>query len=563
MTAALGAPLRRHGGPIAFGVLGALAFAVLFYAGRNGTFYNDEWYFVEIEGLGTFEDWMRPWGAHWVMVPMILWRSVFAVVGLGSYLPYLALLVLLHVLAATALFILVRRASGDLFALCASAVFLFLGSAYHNLFWAFQSAFVISTAAGLWALVAFERGDRRGAVAGAALLLVSLASSGMGVPFAVAAGVELLIDRRRRRAIVWLLPVALVFATWYLGFGRDAASATEASTGRSDPITILTFIALGPAASIHALVGLGMLGEVLLYITGLLTLAILAVRRAIPPRAVGAAAGISVMLAMIAIGRGVFGVSTVEQPRYVYEGVVFILLIVSALVGRRVSLPPTTPGGAILATAVVVLTAVALIRNVAIIPGGAGVFVAHAGELRAVVSLTERYGPERLDAPIAPGRRAFVPSPSELQTFMAAHGRVDSDILRPTVVLPPTAEQRDRALWRVLGQTVEPVPASEPSGSSPPILLTAQGVTIDGACLDIRPGGSVMVELGAGEAIVIEGPGRWSIGLGHEADPQVNTVLSPTIGDGWHRVAVPDLADGIPYRLALTRAAGEARVCSE
>ncbi len=103
MTDALGSRMRRHGGVIAFAVLGVLAFAVLFYAGRNGTFYGDEWSFVGIEGIGTIDDWMRPWGAHWVMVPMILWRSVFTVVGLGSYLPYLAILLVLHILAATAL----------------------------------------------------------------------------------------------------------------------------------------------------------------------------------------------------------------------------------------------------------------------------------------------------------------------------------------------------------------------------------------------------------------------------------------------------------------------------
>ena len=260
----------------------------------------------------------------------------------------------------------------------------------------------------MWALVAFERGDRRGSFAGAALLLVSLASSGMGVPFTVAAGVELLVDRRRRRAIVWLLPVVLVFAIWYLGFGREAASATGATTGQTDLVTILSFIDLGPAASIQALVGIGMLGEVLLYLAGLLTLAILAVRRTIPPRAVGAAAGITVMLAMLAIGRGAFGVGTAAQPRYVYEGVAFVLLIASALIGRRTSLRPATPIGAVLTTAVVVLTAIALARNLAIIPGGAGVFVENAGELRAVISLTERYGPGRLDAPIAPGGRAFI-----------------------------------------------------------------------------------------------------------------------------------------------------------
>jgi hypothetical protein len=552
--------IRQHRWTLAFGATAALAFAVLFVAGRHGTFYYDEWHFVEIQGVGSFDDWMRPFQAHWVMVPLILWRSVFAVVGLGSYLPYLALLLAIHVIAAAGLFTLVRRTSGNLVALCAAGVFLFLGSAWQNLFWAFQYGFVTSTATGLWALVALERGDRRSSILGAFLLMLSLASSGMGVAFATAAGVELLVDPRRRRAIAWLVPVGLVFAAWYLAFGRASAAIIQADTGGTDVATVLSFVAFGPASSIHALVGAGLIGQGL-YLAGLLTLALLATRRSVPPRVIGAAAGITIMLALLAIGRGVFGIGTTAAPRYLYEGVVFVLLAGSALIGRRASLRPTTPGGAVLVAAVVALTAVALARNVAIIPGGAAFFVDAAGELRGVIALTDRYGPERLDAPIPSGGRAFVPSPSELLAHMAAHGRPDSDIFRPTVVVPPTPEQRDRALWRVLGATVKPTPGAEPMATNTPVLLMAQGVVVDGPCLDVRPGGSVTVEVAAGGAVAIRGHGRWSIGLGHEADPQPTTTMTADLVDGWHRVAVPDLEDGVPYRLALHPPAA-ARVCS-
>ena len=68
------------------------------------------------------------------------------------------------------------------------------------------------------ALLALDRGDRRGDVAAAALLALALASSGLGVVIALGIAVELLVARRRRRAI-WIAAAPLgLYAIWWIGY---------------------------------------------------------------------------------------------------------------------------------------------------------------------------------------------------------------------------------------------------------------------------------------------------------------------------------------------------------
>jgi hypothetical protein len=305
-----------------------------------------------------------------------------------------------------------------------------------------------------------------------------------------------------------------------------------------------------------------MLGEGAIVIGAMATVAILLARRRLPPAALGALAGLVVMLAMIALGRGVFGVGTTAQPRYVYEGAIFVLLLLSALIGRRADHVPATRGEAVLATAIVTFTVVALLRNLPILQASS-TLVDAAGELRAVIALTEKYGAARLDAPIKPGDRFGIPPPAALEALMAAHGRLDTDRLRPTVVVPPTPEQRDRALWRVLGETVRPTATTEPRPAPLPTLLEAHDVITAAPCLTLAPGGSVTLELSAGGAVAIRGAGPWSIGFGREADPQPTSVLKVDVGDGWQRVSVPTIGADVPYRLRLKSGAPDpAALCA-
>ena len=85
---------------------------------------------------------------------------------------------------------------------------LFLGTAWPDVLWPFQIGFLSSLAAGIGALLALDREDRRGDVIAAVLLGVALASSSLGLPLLAALALEVLgrPDRRSRWWIVALPP---------------------------------------------------------------------------------------------------------------------------------------------------------------------------------------------------------------------------------------------------------------------------------------------------------------------------------------------------------------------
>ena len=210
----------------------ALATVVgLLVLGRHLTFWQDEWAFIGADP-SRLADFLEPHNEHWSTVPLILYRGVLAVVGLHSYLPYLAVLALLHVAAAGGAFVLLMRRLPGWAALLAVLPLLVLGSGFEDILWAFQIGFVASVAAGTWGLVVLETDQRRGtAVAGVALLIVGLASSGMGIFFVVAAAVRLFVDPSFRRRSVWIVVPGVVFGAWYLAYGRAGSSGGYASPG--------------------------------------------------------------------------------------------------------------------------------------------------------------------------------------------------------------------------------------------------------------------------------------------------------------------------------------------
>ncbi len=58
--------------------------------GAGMTFFSDEWAFIAARSLANPIDWLRPHNEHWSTLPIILYRLLVETVGIGSYLPYLA-----------------------------------------------------------------------------------------------------------------------------------------------------------------------------------------------------------------------------------------------------------------------------------------------------------------------------------------------------------------------------------------------------------------------------------------------------------------------------------------
>ena len=133
-----------------------MAAPVLLGLGAGLTFFADEWAFIETRSLADPSTWLTPHNEHWSTLPILTYRVLVETVGLGSYMPYLAVLIGLHLVVATLVYTLVRRTGGQLAGARAGVVVL-LGSGFENLYWAFQIGFVGSVAAGLAARSSLRR----------------------------------------------------------------------------------------------------------------------------------------------------------------------------------------------------------------------------------------------------------------------------------------------------------------------------------------------------------------------------------------------------------------------
>ena len=318
--------------------------AAILWLSRNYTFYFDEWTLI----LPADASWtviLQPHNEHPVMLTRLIYAALLGTVGMRSYIPYMAVLLALHATSVVLLFELMRRRAGDLVAVAAALLLLVLGAAWENLLWAFQIAFVGSVAFGLGALLALESGaplprePRDASLAGPphkvgrpglamALLFGSLMFSGIGLFFWIAAAVWLGLTPARRLDLVWLAPVALAFAAWYLAFGHTGAPPKPMSLAANFALLPL-YVIWGLGAAIAGLVGEGGWIGLPILVLGVAAVALAWRRRRPDAFAIATAVALIAFYAVTGLTRAQLGYQQSGAGRYVYEGAVFWLLLLA------------------------------------------------------------------------------------------------------------------------------------------------------------------------------------------------------------------------------------------
>jgi hypothetical protein len=428
MSARVGAVTASTRWPlVAFSILGAIAWLLLMIQARDATFRDDDWDLVAHRSLTDPVGWLRPFNQQWIAVPAVIFRTIFGVAGMHSYLPYLGALLLLHVATAAAVWRIVSRLSGRGPGLAAATVVLFLGVGYENLDHAFQIGMVLSTATGLWAISAIGL-DRRPAVA-AVLLLISVASHSVGNVFVGVAIVLALADRRRSNA--WLaLPVAAV-VLWTIAFDVTSLAARGGSFSSGIPL-VPAFVLTGILTAIGSVFGSGAgLGVVILAMLCVIALR-LGIRPLFPRVATATLMGLAAEYALIAIQRAEFGIGAVTWSRYLYVAVPLVLIVAAAWFGDAPRLHVRWRRPA--ALALIGLTFVALLGNLRIL----------ALSDVAASDLTHR---ERAATAIIgwstgvrqPQFDVQMPPPAEFHDLMTRYGAPYRDDLIPSVVSPVPA----------------------------------------------------------------------------------------------------------------------------
>jgi hypothetical protein len=328
--------VRRHPARLAPFALGALLVAVgawLMYETRGTTLWFDEWQWALEYNDNSLHAFIAPHNGHPTLVPVIIYRLLFATVGIDHSAPYRALGIGGHLLCVALLYAYVVRRAGAGIALLASGAILFLGPGWQNILWGLQIGWLVSIAAGLAAMLLLDRRDRFGDVAACVVLVIGVFSSGPGV--AIAAGLAVEVLRTRGWRALWIVGVSLgLFAVWWLGY-QDSSSV------RHEIGLVPSFAADSAAATLSAIAGLaGPLlsgdGSALAWgrplavaAVALLLWRLWSVPR-VPTRVLTLLAILAAFWLLTAVQRA--GIGPAEASRYVSVAAVFVVALIVELV---------------------------------------------------------------------------------------------------------------------------------------------------------------------------------------------------------------------------------------
>jgi len=513
------------GWQVAFAGLALVAGALLLSLGRDATFWGDDWLFIDARLSWDLDAFLSPHWEHPMVGVALLWKPLLATIGLQSYLPYLGVLVLLHVITAAAVLRMVQRQAGSAVALAASVVFLFLGSAGEVLLYAIPANLVGSTAAGAWALALFlERPARRGRWLIAALLVVSIATSGPALFFIAAIGAVCLIAPGRRRQLWLVVPALVAYGAWLLTYGRNTFGGDRSWVQSASLLP--DYVRDGIAHAVGSLSGLGDdIGLILAVLLLAATIWHLFGRRPILEGAVAGMAGLLAQFGVTGLARAQVDaaaeVSQAEASRYVYMAAVFLLLAGSAWLSRR---SPIVLREARVVLPLVAMTGFALAANLVALGSWHGFVQDRAYEVRAAIGILARYG----GSPAIPGDRPAqvpadsflwtLPSPDRLREITTAYGSPADDVLVPGIPEVPE-EVVERVLMDYVARAlqVEPVDAMPADTNAPRVVATTDvSVLAQDACLRVLATGAaatIVVALAGGSSLIVRPAERGSIGL--------------------------------------------------
>src|SRR5207253_88713 len=266
--------------------------------------------------------------------PILVFRGLYAVFGLHTYVPYIGVLLLLHLGTAFLLWRVMLRTGADGWVATAfAAVFLLLGAGYENLIWAFQIGFVTSTLCGLGLLILADHDRRFGArdVVVWVVAIAGLMSSGIGITMVAVAATVALLRRGWRASLVTLSVPAAVYLIWLASIGHQGFYATHVT--KTTILLIPDFVWKGLTAAADGTTGLTGFGAVA--IVGILVWLLYRHRRAslLAPAFAGAL-GAVIFFVLTGIGRVALGVDQGASARYIYVATALLLPITAVIVSQ-------------------------------------------------------------------------------------------------------------------------------------------------------------------------------------------------------------------------------------
>ena len=370
------------------------AVVTLLWLGRGLTFFADEWA-VMAERSISLDNFLKPFNEHWLGVTTVVYRLLLETVGLSSYMPYLAILALLHVVVVAEVYVLARRAAGPGLGAVIAVVVAFFGSGFENLFWAMQIGFVGAAALGFAAMILLDGRPGRGrVVAATGLLTVGMMTSGFGIFMLVLVGLDLLFDPRRRRLVLALFIPAGIYLAWYLVFGRSGVATARDPFTLDALLSVPAFVLDGVGTAFGSVFGVGpILGRVAAVALAAGIVVRLVRGGPVPGRTLACFGAIVFEYALLGLLRAQLFESAAEYSRYAYLSGIFAMLGLASLVGP-IALPAAGTRRLLTVSALISAVTLALVWNVWLLREGRDLFAERAARTRAtIVVATGDLGP--------------------------------------------------------------------------------------------------------------------------------------------------------------------------
>jgi hypothetical protein len=464
--------------------------AALLYLTRGTFFWFDEWLWITGRRGNSLATFLDPHNSHLSLVPIVIYKLLFAAVGISHYVPYRVVVIASHLLVVLLVYLYVKRRVGPFVALLAAVSILLLGPGWQEFLWPFQIAWLIAIASGIGALLMLDRRDRLAEVVACCLIAVSVASSSVGVAIAIAMIVEIRAGRRTLRD-AWIVGIPLaLYVLWTIGYQHAVVDGDLSST--------IGFAAQSSVIALPALLGLSGTnalnsnGTLLAFGAPLTVAAVGVMAWAALRHRIFSARALTLALTLIAFW-GLTGIarSDLSGPfatRYVYVDVVFFVLLVSELARGVVIRSP-------LRLTLGVITVLAVISNVGVLRSGASYLrqsAAAAEEEIGALNVSRQFAAAGYVARAFPGYPFVRLKAVDLYSAERSLGTVGNSPIQLAAAPEgdreiADAEMRDiRGLRLVPGAAVPPV-ARDPSsagGSTPTLDSTSAGATSRlGACV--------------------------------------------------------------------------------
>ena len=503
--------------------------ALLYHLTRGTSFWGDDWAWITTRRANTVATFLSPYDGHLSVLPLVIYRIMFAAFGIDSYAPYRALVIGFSLIVALLAFAYARRRVPRFPAMLLATLVLFVGPGWQDTMWAFQIGWELALGLGVAALILLDRRTRAGDLAACVLTFASICSTSFGVAFAIGVLVDVAFTRRRwRDAWIGLGPLVL-YAIWALHYHPTGIIWSEITLVPTN--LVQTFA--GGAAGITGLTGATPIdpagttltfGAPLLALIALASVGLIRTRR-FPVRAASLLVVLVLFSALTTLGRAF---ETPLVSRYVYPDCVLVALYVAELArGRRPS--------AILQAALAVLALLAVLANVGVLRS-AGMYLRQVGASTdadvATLDLERGHIPAGYIATQLPDYPFVSITAGGYFAAQRALG-TPADSLSELVHAPATAQSA--ADGELIGeQTIVLSPGRSPArdgGSAPGVTASAGGTgTRSGPCLTFAPAAtsapgassSLTLSLGPGAIRVTAGSAPITVGarrFGPTANP--------------------------------------------